>query len=120
MKIHPIQNEADYDQALTDINRLWGAKPGTADGQRLDVLSVLVDDYESKHHPIAPPDPVDAIKFRMEQSGMTRSDLKPLIGPPERIDKIISRQRPLTLAMIRKLHFKLNIPLESLIQPPGV
>ncbi len=116
MNIQPIRTEADYDRALADIEQLWGAEPDTPSGDRLDVLLVLVEDYESKHHPIDPPDPVEAIKFRMEQMNLTRKDLEPLIGPRGRVTEIINRRRPLSLAMIRKLHAGLRIPLESLIQ----
>jgi HTH-type transcriptional regulator/antitoxin HigA len=98
------------------IDRLWGSKRNTPQGDELDVPLVLVEDYESKHHPIDPPDPVDAIKFRMEQMNLTRKDLEPLIGPRGRVTEIINRKRPLTLAMIRRLHYKLHIPLESLIR----
>ncbi len=117
MKIHPIRTEADYNQALAEVDRLWGAKPDTASGDRLDVLLVLVEDYEAKHHPIDPPDPIEAIKFRMEQLNLKRKDLEPLLGPRGRVAEVINRRRPLSLAMIRKLHQQLRIPLESLIQP---
>src|SRR3989337_1138547 len=116
MNVHPIRTEADYEAALVEVERLWGSKVGTPDGDRLDVLLVLIDNYEAKHHPIAPPDPVDAIKFRMEQMNLTRKDLEPLIGPRGRVAEVINRRRPLSLAMIRSLHRKLHIPLESLIQ----
>jgi len=116
MNLHPIRNEADYDAALAEIERLWGAKPCTPDGDRLDVLLILVESYEAKNHPIDPPDPVEAIKFRMEQMNLTRKDLEPLIGPRGRVAEVINRRRPLSLAMIRSLHEKLHIPLESLIQ----
>lgn len=116
MKIHPIRTEADYNEALTQVDRLWGSKPGTPNGDRLDVLLVLVEDYEAKHHSIGPPDPIEAIKFRMEQMNLTRKDLEPLIGPRGRVAEVINRRRPLSLAMIRNLHQKLRIPLESLIQ----
>src|SRR3990172_3046815 len=122
MNIRPIRNEADYDQALAEVDRLWGAKQGTPNGDRLDVLLVLVEHYEVKHHPIDPPDPVEAIKFRMEQMNLTRKDLEPLIGPRGRVAEVINRRRPLSLSMIRKLHQSLHIPLESLIQttvPPA-
>lgn len=115
MNIHPIRTEADYDAALGEVERLWGVKSGTSDGDRLDILLVLIDDYESKHHRIDPPDPVDAIKFRMEQMHLTRKDLEPLIGPRGRVAEVLNRQRPLSLAMIRSLHHELHIPLESLI-----
>jgi HTH-type transcriptional regulator/antitoxin HigA len=115
MNVHPIRTESDYDTALGEVEKLWGSKVGTADGDRLDVLLVLIDDYESKHYPIAPPDPVDAIKFRMEQMNLTRKDLEPLIGPRGRVAEVLNRRRPLSLSMIRSLHHKLHIPLESLI-----
>ncbi len=116
MNIHPIRTEADYDAALSEIERLWGSKAGTPNADRLDVLLILVENYESKHHPIDPPDPVDAIKFRMEQMNLTRKDLEPLIGPRGRVAEVINRRRPLSLAMIRSLHQRLHIPLESLVQ----
>lgn len=116
MKIRPIRTEPDYDKALASIEELWGAKQGTPNGDLLDVLMVLVEDYESRHHAIDPPDPVEAIKFRMEQMNLSRKDLEPLIGSRGRVTEIINRQRPLSLAMIRKLHEGLRIPLESLIR----
>lgn len=120
MKIQPIRTEADYDQALANIEKLWGANHGTANGDRLDVLLVLVADYESKHHAIDPPDPIEAIKFRMEQMNLSRKDLEPLIGPRGRVTEVINRRRPLSLAMIRRLHAGLRIPLESLIRDSAV
>lgn len=116
MKIHPIRTEADYNAALTEIDRLWGSREGTTHGDRLDVLLVLAENYEARHHRIDPPDPVEAIKFRMEQMNLTRKDIEPLIGTRARVAEVINRRRPLTLAMIRKLHEKLHIPLESLVQ----
>lgn len=115
MEIRPIRSEADYDAALGEIDRLWGAPDGTADGDRLDVLLVLVEGYEAEHHPIAPPDPIEAIEFRMEQMNLTRKDLEPLIGSRAGVSAVIDRRRPLSLPMIRKLHQALNIPLESLV-----
>ena len=115
MNLHPIRTEADYDAALSEVERLWGSKAGTPAGDRLDVLLILIDDYESKHHPIDPPDPVDAIKFRMEQMSLSRKDLEPLIGSRGRVAEVLNRRRPLSLAMIRNLHRKLHIPLESLV-----
>lgn len=115
MDIRPIKTETDYDAALSEIDRLWGADDGSAEGDRLDVLLVLVDHYEAKHHPIDPPDPVEAIKFRMEQMNLTRKDLEPMIGSRARVSEIINRRRPLSLPMIRRLHQSLRIPLESLI-----
>ena len=118
MEIRPIKTEADYDAALAEIDQLWGAEEGTAEGDRLDVLLVLVDNYEAQHHPIAPPDPIEAIKFRMEQMNLTRKDLEPIIGSRARVSEIINRRRPLSLPMIRRLHESLRIPLESLIHEP--
>lgn len=114
MNIRPIKTEADYDKALADIERLWGAKPGSPDGDTLDVLLVLTENYEARHHPIDPPDPVEAIKFRMEQMNLSRKDLEPIIGSRGRVAEVINRRRSLSLEMIRKLHRKLHIPLESL------
>ena len=115
MNIHPIKTERDYDSALDEIERLWGAPEDTPEGDYLDVLLVLVDNYESKYHPIDPPDPVEAIKFRMEQLNITRKDLEQIIGSRWRVSEIFSRKRTLTLPMIRRLHNTLNIPLESLV-----
>ncbi len=116
MEIRPIKTEADYDAALAEIEALWGAPPDTPDGDQLDVLLSLVESYEARHHPIYPPDPVDAILFRMEQSGMTRKDLEPYIGKSGRVSEVLNHKRPLTLEMIRKLWQGLHIPLESLIR----
>lgn len=113
--IQPIRNEADYDAALGQISKLWGAALGTPEGDLLDVLSVLVESYEAKHHPILPPDPVEAIKFRMEQMSLSRKDLEQYIGSRARVAEIINRRRALSMPMIRKLHHALHIPLESLI-----
>ena len=115
MDIQPIRNEQDYDQALAEIEELWGAKEGTKAGDKLDVLLVLVGDYEDKHHPISPPEPVEAIKFRMEQMNLTRKDLEPYIGSRGRVSEILNHRRELSLNMIRSLHSRLSIPLDSLI-----
>ena len=115
MNIRPIKTETDYDKTLAEIERLWGAKPGTPDGDVLDVLLVLTENYEAQHHPIDPPDPVEAIKFRMEQMNLSRKDLEPLIGSRGRVAEVINRRRALSLEMIRKLHRTLHIPLESLV-----
>ncbi len=115
MDIHPIKNEKDYEKALAEIERLWGADEGTKDGDKLDVLLVLVEDYENKHHQILPPDPIEAIKFRMEQMNLSRKDLEPYIGSRGRVSEVLSHRRGLSLNMIRNLHSNLSIPLESLI-----
>lgn len=116
MDIRPIKTEQDCDAALAEIEALWGAQVDTPEGDRLDVLLALVEAYEAKHHPIALPDPVDAILFRMEQGGLERKDLEPYIGHSGRVSEVLNRKRPLTLDMIRKLWKGLHIPLESLIQ----
>jgi HTH-type transcriptional regulator/antitoxin HigA len=115
MYIQPIKNEKDYDDALAKVEKLWGADEGTENGDKLDILLVLVDDYENKHYPISPPDPIEAIKFRMDQMNLTRKDLEPYIGSRGRISEIFNQRRELSLNMIRNLHYNLCIPLESLI-----
>lgn len=117
MNIRPIHNEADYQAALADIAALMASDPapGTRKGDRLDVLTTLVQAYEARHFPIDAPDPVEAIKFRMEQSGLTVKDLEPMIGRPNRVYEVLNRKRPLTLAMIRRLHRSLGIPADVLI-----
>lgn len=119
MEIRPIKTEADYDAALLEVEQLWGAADGTEEGDRLDVLLVLVESYEAKHHPIDPPDPVDAIKFRMEQMNLSRKDLEPYIGSRGRVSEVFNRRRSLSLPMIRRLHSNLHIPLESLVHESG-
>ncbi len=116
MEIRPIKTEQDYDAALAEVEALWGAKPDTPEGDKLDVLITLVEAYEAKHHPIAPPDPIEAILYRMEQAGLERKDLEPYIGHSGRVSEVLNHKRPLTLKMIRKLWKGLHIPLESLIQ----
>ena len=116
-EIKPIRTEADYEAALAEVQRLWGAKSGTQKGDQLDVLATLVEAYEERQFPFDPPDPIEAIKFRMEQQGLTRKDLEALIGTRSRIAEVLSRKRALSVAMIRRLHEKLGIPAEVLIQP---
>ncbi len=115
--IKPIRTEADYEAALAEMERLWGAPVGTPEGDRLDVLATLVDAYESQHYAMDPPDPIEAIKFRMEQQGLTRRDLEVLIGTRTRVAEVLNRRRNLSIHMIRRLHEKLGIPAEILIQP---
>jgi HTH-type transcriptional regulator / antitoxin HigA len=115
--IKPIKTEADYDAALAEIATLMDAEPGTPEGDRLDVLVTLVEAYEAKHWRIDPPDPIVAIKLRMEQRGLTRRDLEKVLGGKSRVSEVLNRKRPLTLAMIRRLHARWAIPAESLIQP---
>jgi HTH-type transcriptional regulator/antitoxin HigA len=89
-ELKPIRTEADYDVALAEVERLWGAKSGTPEGDRLDVLATLIEVYEEKHHPMDPPDPIEAIRFRMEQQGLTRRDLEPMIGPRNRVADVLN------------------------------
>src|SRR5437016_8887273 len=112
-----IRSKSDYKKALAEIERLWGARSGTPAGDRLDVLATLIDAYEGEHYPMDPPDPIEAIKFRMEQQGLTRKDLEPLIGPRTRVAEVLDRKRELSIDMIRRLHDRLGISAEVLIQP---
>jgi HTH-type transcriptional regulator/antitoxin HigA len=116
-EVKPIRSEADYDAAMQEIASLWGAVSGTPDGDRLEVLATLIDAYEARHYPIDPPDPVEAIKFRMEQQGMTRKDLEDIIGTRTRIAEVLNRKRGLSIGMIRRLHDRLGISAEVLIRP---
>src|SRR5204863_4345028 len=116
-ELKPIRTKADYKRALADVERLWGAKGGTPEGDRLDVLATLIDAYETEHYPMDPPDPVEAIKFRMEQQGLTRKDLEPLIGTRTRVAEVLNRRRGLSIEMIRRLHETLGISAEILIRP---
>ena len=121
MEIRPIRTDADYKAALKEVSRLMESDPeiGTPDGDRLDVLATLVQAYETKHFPVDLPDPIEAIKFRMEQAGLTPKDLEPMIGRRNRVYEVLNRKRSLTLPMIWKLHKELGIPAENLIQPPA-
>jgi len=116
-EIKPIRTKRDYEAALTEIERLWGAKANTPEGDRLDVLATLIDAYETEHYPMDPPDPIEAIKFRMEQQGLTRKDLEEIIGTRTRIAEVLSRKRGLSITMIRRLHERLGISAEVLIRP---
>ncbi len=118
MDIKPIKTKTNYRETLKEVESLMGAKANTADGERLDVLVTLIEAYEKKHFPIDLPDPVEAIKFRMDQKGLTPKDLEPMIGRLNRVYEILNHKRPLTLKMIWKLHHGLGIPAESLIRPP--
>ena len=116
-ELKPIRSEADYEAALTEVELLWGARSGTSDGDRLEVLATLIDAYEAKHFPMDPPDPIEAIRFRMEQQGLSRKDLEPMIGPRGRVAEILNRKRNLSIEMIRQLHEKLGISADILIRP---
>lgn len=119
MPIRPIRTEDDYRAAMREISGFFDnePEPTTAEGDRFEILLTLAEAYEAKHFPVDIPDPVAAIKFRMEQGGLTAKDLEPMIGRPNRVYEILNRKRPLTLAMIRRLHAGLGIPAESLIRP---
>lgn len=122
MEIRPIRTEADYKLALKEISHLTESDPdiGTPEGDRLDVLATLVQAYEAKNFPIDLPDPVEAIKFRMEQAGLVPKDLEPMIGRRNRVYEVLNRKRSLTLPMIWRLHKGLGIPAENLIRPTVV
>ena len=119
MEIKPIKTAADHAAALQEIDGLMSAELGTPEGDRLDVLATLVEVYEAKHFPMELPNPIDAIKFAMEQKGLTPKDLQPMIGRSNRVYEILSGTRPLTLAMIWRLHEGLGIPAECLIKQPS-
>jgi HTH-type transcriptional regulator / antitoxin HigA len=116
MDIRPIKTETDYRSTLREIDTLMSAEPDTAEGDRLDVLVTLVEAYEREHYPIDFPDPIEAIKFRMEQLGLTVDDLVTVIGRKNRVYEILARKRPLTLRMIEGLHETFEIPAESLLR----
>jgi HTH-type transcriptional regulator/antitoxin HigA len=117
MELKPIRTEVEYEAALRAVAPYFEDEPvpGTPQADYFEMLVMLIESYETKHYPIAPPDPIEAIKFRMEQAGLTPKDLEPMIGRSNRVYEILARRRPLTLPMIRKLHENLGIPAESLI-----
>jgi HTH-type transcriptional regulator / antitoxin HigA len=112
-----IRSDADHRLALRQVERLWGAKTGTPDGNRLEVLAVLIEHYETERWSIDNPDPIDAILFRMDQQGLTRAELEPLIGSRARVAEVLGRVRPLSIRMIRNIREKLDIPADILIAP---
>ncbi len=116
MHINLIKTEDDYESTLARIESLLDAAPDTNEMDELELLTLMVSDYESKHHPIDPPDPIEAILFRMEQRGMDRAALIPIIGSRHRVSEVLNRKRGLSLNMIRNLHNELGIPLEVLIK----
>lgn len=115
--VKPIRDESDYAAALAEMDDLWGAADGTPEGDRLEVLATLIDAYESERFPIDPPDPIDAIKFRMEQQGFTYEDLEEIIGSQGLVSDVLNRKRELSIDMIRRLHDRLEIPADVLIRP---
>ncbi len=115
MNIKPIRNDEDLHAAFRRLEKVFQAKEGTPDADEMEILIALIEAYEQKHYPIAPPDPVDAIKFRMEQQGLTQKDLEPYIGSSGRVSEILNRKRRLSLQMVKRLHEGLKIPYESLL-----
>ena len=116
MEIRPIKTKADHRATLREVERLWDAGPGTRKGDRVEVLVTLIEAYEAKHFAIPAPDPIAAIEFMMEQKGLSRGDLEPAIGSRGRVSEVLSRKRPLTLPMVRKLSALLQIPADVLVQ----
>jgi HTH-type transcriptional regulator / antitoxin HigA len=117
MDIKPVRTKSDYRAALEEIDGLMAARSGSPEGERLDLLVTLVEAYERKHFPLDLPDPVEAIRFAMDQRGLSAKDLEPMIGRSNRVYEILNRKRPLTVKMIWRLHKGLNIPAECLIRP---
>lgn len=115
MNIKVIKTEEDYNQALKRLEEIFHAPVNSQDGDEAEVLSILIEKYEDEHYPIEAPDPIEAIKFRMEQMGMSKKDLAQILGYKSRVSEIFNRKRKLTLKMIRSLHEKLKIPYESLL-----
>lgn len=115
--LRPIRTEADYEVALAEIEKLFEAQPQTPAGDRLDVLTTLVEAYERKQYPILPPDPIEALQYHLESRGLTRRDLEPYLGSRARVAEVLNRRRGLTIEMIRRLHEGLGIPAATLIQP---
>jgi len=118
MQIQPIHTEKDYQKALNRIEKIFDAKPGSVEGDELEILGILVDEYEKKHFPIESPKPVEAIKFRMDQLGLEQKDLAKILGSKSRASEILSGKRSLSLRQIKLLYKKLGIPAEILIQEP--
>jgi HTH-type transcriptional regulator/antitoxin HigA len=117
MNLKPIKNDAGHEAALKEIERLWGAREGTPEGDRLEILTTLVEAYEEARFPMDLPDPIEAIKFRLEQQGRDLKSLVGVLGSRTRVYEVMRRDRPLSLTMIRQLHKHLNIPAEVLIRP---
>ena len=118
MEAKVIKTETDYEAALAHVEELMDAQPGSPEEEQLELFSLLVERYEQEHFPIAPPDPVEAILFRMEQEGLTRKDLVAYIGSPSKVSEVLNRKRPLSLTMIRALRAGLGISAEVLVQEP--
>jgi HTH-type transcriptional regulator/antitoxin HigA len=117
LQLRPIRNEEEHETVLAEIYSLWNAEPDTAEADRLDVLMLLVEDYEKRHYPIEPPDPIDLILFVMDANGLRQKDMLPYFGTRARASEILNRRRPLTLEMIRKLADGLKLPADLLVKP---
>ncbi len=117
MEIKPVKTESDYKAAMEEVERLFNAAPDTHEGDRLEVLTTLIEAYEEKHFPIPLPDPIEAILYYIESRGLSRRDLEQFIGSRARVSEVLNRKRPLSMGMIRRLHAGLGIPAEVLIQP---
>ena len=115
MEIKPIKTETDYDNSIKRIEELWGATKDSVEGDELDVLCTLVESYEMRHYPIAPPDPIEAIKFRMEQMGLNKSDMAKYLGAQSRVSEVLSGKRQLTLKMVKSIYKGLKIPADILL-----
>lgn len=115
MEIKPIKTEIDYQQAIQRIEQLWDAQKDTPEGDELDLLITLAEAWEMKHYPVAPPDPVDAITFRMEQMEMSKTDLARYLGSQSRVSEVLGRKRKLTLKMVKTLYKELKIPADVLL-----
>jgi HTH-type transcriptional regulator/antitoxin HigA len=116
MNLKPIKTESDYKAALKRVEKIFDAKPGTIEGDELEILSLMVDDFENKYHPIEAPDPIEAIKIRMEELQLKQIDLAPEMGGKSRVSEVLNRKRKLTVDMIRKLNTRLNLSPTLLIQ----
>jgi len=116
MKIKPIKNEKDYEKALERVEKLWGAKENTLDGDEFEILFTLIEKYEDEHYPIPPPKPIEAIKFQMDQLGLTQTDMVRYLGHKSRVSDVLRGKRKLSLRMIRSLNKNLKIPVETLIK----
>ncbi|MNH89968.1 Antitoxin HigA [compost metagenome] len=115
MDIKPIRNQEDLSAAFVRVEQLWGADIGSPEGDELEILALLIEKYEDEHYPMPPSDPIEAIKFRMDQQGLTPRDLEPFIGTSGRVSEVLNRKRKLSLSMIKRLHDGLRIPYESLL-----
>lgn len=115
MNIKPIRSQEDLTAAFARVEKLWGAEIGSPEGDELEILALLIEKYEDEHYPMPPSDPIEAIKFRMDQQGLTPRDLEPFIGTSGRVSEVLNRKRKLSLSMIKRLHDGLRIPYESLL-----